>query len=229
MSEDTMSGGHTDVGAYSLGLLEQQDREAFEEHLAECPACAAELDELAPMADLLRGIEPVETPDEPPAETAVTDLIRRRAARQRRRARGQVTLAAAAGIVVLAAGIGVGIATAPNRGTPSALTVTGQQHSAVDPVTHVAGTVSLVAKAWGTQITLDLSRIRGPLTCDLVAVSRTGETQVALSWKVTAAGDGVPGHPAHLIIAGGTSIPRKDLTRIDVNVVAGRTLLSIPV
>jgi predicted anti-sigma-YlaC factor YlaD len=223
-----MSDAHTDVGAYSLGLLEQQDREAFEEHLAGCPACAAELAELAPMADLLRGIEPADAADSPPAETPVTDLIRRRAARQRHRARWQVALAAAAGIVLLAAGIGVGLA-ASNQGTPSALTVTGQQHSAVDPVTHVAGTVGLVAKTWGTQITLDLSRIRGPLTCDLVAVSRAGITQVALSWKVPAAGDGVPGHPAHLIIAGGTSIPRKDLTRIDVNVVQGGTLLSIPV
>ena len=229
MSEHAMSDAHTDVGAYSLGLLEQQDRESFEEHLAGCPACAAELAELAPMADLLRGIEPAQAADSPPAGAEVTDLIRRRAARQRHRARWQATLAAAAGVVLLAAGVGVGLAAASNQGSPPAVAASGQQHSAVDPVTHVAGTVSLVAKAWGTQITLDLSRIRGPLTCDLVAVSRTGETQVALSWKVTAAGDGVPGHPAHLIIAGGTSIPRKDLTRIDVNVVAGRTLLSIPV
>jgi predicted anti-sigma-YlaC factor YlaD len=231
MSEDTMSGGHTDVGAYSLGLLEQQDREAFEEHLAVCPSCAAELAELTPVAELLRGIEPVEAAGEPPAETAVTDLIRRRAARQRRRDRWQVTLAAAAGIVLLAGGIGVGIAAAAHRGTspPPAQAVTGQRHHATDTATGVAGTVGLVAKAWGTQITLDLSRISGPLTCDLVAVSRTGKTQVALSWMVPAAGEGVPGHPAHLIIEGGTAIPLKDLTRLDINVVQGSTLLSIPV
>jgi hypothetical protein len=39
----------------------------------------------------------------------------------------------------------------------------------------------------------------------------------------------VPGHPAHLVIQGGTSIPRGDLVRLDVDVVNGRTLLSIPV
>jgi hypothetical protein len=42
-------------------------------------------------------------------------------------------------------------------------------------------------------------------------------------------GDGVPGHPAHLVIQGGTSIPSNDLVRVDVDVVNGRTLVSIPV
>ena len=45
-----MSGEHTDIGAYSLGLLEQQDRQAFEAHLAECPSCKAELAELSGMS-----------------------------------------------------------------------------------------------------------------------------------------------------------------------------------
>jgi len=50
-----------------------------------------------------------------------------------------------------------------------------------------------------------------------------------MGWLVPAPGDGVPGHPAHLVIRGGTSIPRNDLARVDVDVVNGRTLVSIPV
>jgi hypothetical protein len=42
-------------------------------------------------------------------------------------------------------------------------------------------------------------------------------------------GYGVPGHPAHLLLEGGTSVMQNDLSRIDVVVVHGRTLLSIPV
>jgi hypothetical protein len=91
------------------------------------------------------------------------------------------------------------------------------------------GTVGLVAKAWGTQVTLDLSKVHGPAECELVAVSRTGERRVVMGWLVTAPGDGVPGHPAHLVLRGGTSIPRSDLSRVDVDVVNGRTLVSIPV
>jgi hypothetical protein len=107
--------------------------------------------------------------------------------------------------------------------------LTGQLHSATDPGTGVAGTVGLVAKAWGTQVTLDLSKVRGPAECQLIAVSRTGQRRVVMGWLVAAPGDGVPGHPAHLVIRGGTSIPRSDLDRLDVDLVNGQTLVSIPV
>jgi hypothetical protein len=225
---------HTDVGAYSMGLLEERDRREFEDHLAGCPACAAEVAELSPMAALLRGVElrAVEpTGGREPEGGEVTELLRRRARQQRQRRRWQVALGAAAGIVLIGGGIGVGIAAAPQGGPPPPppLALTGQLHSATDPGTGVAGTVGLVAKAWGTQVTLDLSKVHGPAECELVAVSRTGERRVVMGWLVTAPGDGVPGHPAHLVISGGTSIPRNDLSRVDVDVVNGRTLVSIPV
>jgi hypothetical protein len=219
---------HTDIGAYSMGLLEEQDKRAFEDHLAGCPACAAELAELSPMAALLQGVE---RQDEEPADEKVTELIRRSATQRRHRRRWQVALGAAAGIVLIGGGIGVGIAAAPQHPAPPAptLTLTGQRHSATDPGTGVAGTVGLLAKAWGTQVTLDLSNVRGPAECELIAVSRTGQRRVVMGWLVVAPGDGVPGHPAHLVIRGGTSIPRNDLARVDVDVVNGRTLVSIPV
>jgi hypothetical protein len=227
---------HTDVGAYSMGLLEERDRREFEDHLAGCPACAAEVAELSPMAALLRGVElrggePAGAADGESAGAQVTELIRRRARQQRHRRRWQVAVGAAAGIVLIGGGIGVGIAAAPQHGSApeQAVALTGQLHSATDPGTGVAGTVGLVTKAWGTQVTLDLSKVRGPAECELVAVSRTGARRVVMGWLVAAPGDGVPGHPAHLVIRGGTSIPRSDLARVDVDVVNGRTLVSIPV
>jgi len=227
---------HTDVGAYSMGLLEERDRREFEDHLAGCPACAAEVAELSPMAALLRGVElrggePAGAADGEPAGAQVTELLHRRARQQRHRRRWQVAVGAAAGIVLIGGGIGVGIAAAPQHGSApeQGVALTGQLHSATDPGTGVAGTVGLVTKAWGTQVTLDLSKVRGPADCELVAVSRTGERRVVMGWLVAAPGDGVPGHPAHLVIRGGTSIPRSDLARVDVDVVNGRTLVSIPV
>jgi hypothetical protein len=226
-----MTAGHTDVGAYSLGLLEERDRAAFEDHLAGCASCAAELAELAPMKALFRGVEPPGAGGDEPDEGNVTQLIGRRVAQERRRRRWRVAVGAAAAVVLIGGGIGAGLALAPQSGgAPAAAgAVTGQPHSATDPGTGVAGTVGLVAKGWGTQVTLDLSKVHGPVECQLVAVSRTGERRVVMGWVVPAPGDGVPGHPAHLLIQGGTSIPRSDLTRLDVNVVNGRTLLSIPV
>jgi len=109
---------HTDVGAYSMGLLEEQDKRAFEDHLAGCPACAAELAELSPMAALLRGVEPSDAARGEPAEAQVTELIRRRARQQRHRRRWQVALGAAAGIVLIGGGIGVGVAASPQHAGP---------------------------------------------------------------------------------------------------------------
>ncbi|HEY2266396.1 MAG TPA: zf-HC2 domain-containing protein [Streptosporangiaceae bacterium] len=230
---------HTEVGAYSMGLLDERDRRAFEDHLPGCESCAAELAELSPMAALLKGVEPVGAAAGAPAGAAerqaggadVTQLIHRRVIRQRQHRRWQVAVGAAAAVVLIGGGIGVGVAAASQHGGSGApaVAIPGQLHSATDPRTGVAGTVGLQAKAWGTVVTLDLSKVHGPVECEAVAVSKTGERRVVMGWLVPAPGDGVPGHPAHLVIQGGAAIPRSDLARIDVVVVNGRTLLSIPV
>ena len=48
---------HMDVAAYALGVLDAQDAERFEEHLATCWACAAELETMVPVVGLLSGID----------------------------------------------------------------------------------------------------------------------------------------------------------------------------
>jgi Putative zinc-finger len=221
---------HTDVGAYAMGLLEEPDRQAFEDHLAGCSTCAVEIAQLSPMAGLLRGIDPVQAPAEEPPGATVTDLLSRRAAAQRHRTRWQAALGAAAGIALIAGGVGIGVATASSGGSAgSTVTVTGQLHSATDALTGVAGTVGLVSKPWGTQVTMDLSNVSGPLECQLIAVAQNGEQRVVMGWLVPAAGYGIPAHPAHLVLEGGTSIKASDLSRLEVTVVKGGTLLSIPV
>src|SRR5215472_7602839 len=195
-----ISNDHTDVGAYALGLLEDRDKAVFEAHLATCALCKAELSTLSPVADLLTGLEPVELPGDAEAARAPVDLLRRRAAASRRRARWQI-----------------------------AVGVTGQLHTATDPATGVTGTVGLVPKTWGTQVTLDLAHVRGPVECQLIAVSKTGEQKVVTGWFVPAPGDGVPGHPAHLLVQGGTAIELGNLARFEVRVVQGQTLVTIPV
>lgn len=221
---------HTDVAAYALGLLEPQDREAFEAHLAGCPACAAELAEFSGLADLLAGQEPPGPADEPPGQASVVRLVRRRATAQRRRARWQAGAAAAAAVVLLGAGVAAGLAAAPARhaSPPAAITLQGQRHAATDPGTGVRAVVGLAARTWGTQVTLDLSRVRGPLKCELIAVSRTGQRRVIAWWRVPVPGYGVPGHPGHLVLAGSSSFPRDQLTQLIVSVVHGRTLVTVP-
>jgi hypothetical protein len=229
---------HTDVGAYALGLLEPADRRAFEDHLATCPACAAELAELPGMKDLLTGLGPVPSATEEPTEAEVLDLLRRRAADERRhavdrrrRTRWQIALSAAAAVVLLAGGVTVGLATASRPSAPTtSVSLQGKTFSATNPVTHVTGKVGLVAKTWGTMVSLALFHVAGPLDCQIVAVSRTGERQVLGSWLVPPhAHFGLPGHPKPLVIGGPSGIKINDLTHIDVNVVNGHNLVSIPI
>jgi len=220
---------HTDVGAYALGLLEPADRQAFEEHLASCPSCAAELADLSGMKDLLTGIGPVPAGAEEPTEAEVVELVRRRAGDRRRRTRWQAALSAAAAVVLLAGGVAVGLATAPRSGTvippPK-----GVLASATNSVTHVTGKAGLVAKTWGTEITLQLFGVAGPLDCQLVAVSRTGVREKLGSWQVPPhAHFGLPGHPNPLVLGGPAGIKINDLSQLVISVVNGRTLVSIPV
>jgi hypothetical protein len=224
-----MSAEHTDVAAYSLGLLEPSDREDFEAHLAQCPSCPAELADFAVMADLFASIEPLSVDGEVPDQAAVTDLVGRRTAVIRRQTRQRRLVAVAASVVLLAGGVAAGQAVASPKAVQAPLTrLTGSRHSATNSSTGITGIVGLVAKPWGTAVTLDLSKVRGPLDCELIAVSRTGERRVMVGWLVPAAGYGVPGHSAHLLIQGGTSIDVLNLAKIEIEVVHGKTLLTIP-
>ena len=218
-----ISSEHTDVGAYALGLLEDQDRAAFESHLATCEACRAELETLSAVGVLLRGMEPVHVPGDasPPV-----DLLHRRAAVSRRRRSTLMIVSAAACVALLGGGIAVGLASAPNQ---SQAALTGQLHSASNPANGATGTVGLVAKGWGTQVQLDLAGVKGPQECELIAVSKSGARKTVTGWFVPAPGEGVPGHPAHLLVAGGTAIALGDLARLEVIVVNGPVLLTIPV
>lgn len=224
-----MNTEHIDVGAYALGLLEDDDNAAFEAHLANCPSCHAELASFAPMKSLLTGLGPVASPEDFVGEPPVADLMRKRAEVSRRRRRWTVAAAAAACVAALGGGLGIGFAAAPGGPAPGTAVMAGAQHSAVDATTGVTGTVGLLSKAWGTYVTLDLAGVHGPLDCELIAVAKTGERRVVTGWLVGVPGDGVAGHPAHLLVQGGTAIPLASLARFDVIVVNGPTLVSIPV
>ncbi|WP_030172309.1 zf-HC2 domain-containing protein [Spirillospora albida] len=249
-----MNALHTDVGAYALGLLEDADRRAFEAHLPACFTCHEELTVLRGVARTLDGMGPIAEPagaaPVPPEPAVVTDLLRHRSRRERRGRTVRALAGAAAGLVLLAGAAGTGFtlgddpdpaaapppATAsPGRTAPAAdggveaLLAGGDKVSAEDPATGVSGTVAMEGKLWGSKVALRLSRVKGPLRCELVAVDRAGNAHTVAGWTVPPKGYGRPGSPAPLTMMGGTALLPEEIERFEIRTIGGHdTLLTIP-
>ncbi|NUR87746.1 MAG: zf-HC2 domain-containing protein [Nonomuraea sp.] len=224
---------HTDVGAYALGLLEEDDRLAFESHLLSCPSCRFELSDLAGVASVLDGIGPVE--DSSGGQADVVDLLRRKKAADRRRRRGTFLLGMAAAVALVAGGLTVGTQLAADDPAQVAAGHMGpaeQFYADGEPIAGkgvdgVSGGLVVESKGWGTHAALKLSGVKGPLDCELVSVARSGQRRVMTGWRVPAPGYGVPGSPDPLYTHGGSALPLAEIDRFEVVTRTGRTLLTV--
>jgi hypothetical protein len=93
---DTSAGRqpHYEVASYVLGLLDDDEATAFEEHLASCDACAEDLESFLPVAALLPEVH-LSPADLPPRPAHVPDELADR--RARRSTRHQPASTAATG------------------------------------------------------------------------------------------------------------------------------------
>ena len=82
-------GLHRDVGAYVMGALDADEREAFEAHLAGCERCQADVVAFAPVPGLLARVDIAELEEARPSDpTPVLEAARAHVgglARSRRR------------------------------------------------------------------------------------------------------------------------------------------------
>lgn len=177
-----------------------------------------------------------------PRSAPVVDLLRRKATADRSRRRGRTVLAIAAGVVLLAGGGAIGVVLGGDEpagqhniagpGPAEQLLMTGARISGTDPKTKAAGVIAVESKGWGTHVALQLENVRGPLECELVAVSKSGAKRVVTGWAVPPKGWGVPGAPDPGMVHGGTSFKRDQIARFDVMILGGKRdgerLLSIP-
>lgn len=123
---------------------------------------------------------------------------------------------------------GGGIAPATVSDGTRQLLDTGELHEATDPGSGAHGTVATEGKRWGTRVALELSKVSGPRSCELVAVDRDGEAHVVTGWAVPDDGYGVPGSPEPLTVQGGVALPPDRIERFEVRLAGGGTLLTVP-
>jgi hypothetical protein len=244
---------HRDVAAYALGVLDARDAARFEDHLAGCDACAVELESLLPVTALLSQIDgdSFVQVEESVREGRMLDEMVNAVAYDRSRARARRMFALAAGVVALILFSGLSIVAGmtvsgggerpvagasptpagPDLGIGGLDEVPGQRYSATDSTTKVKAEVVLEGKEWGTQVSIAVGGVRGPLICQLVAVGDDGVGDVIYSWKVPKKGYGTTENAQVLFLQGATAVDRKDISRVELQSVdaSGRPGLLVAV
>jgi len=251
---------HRDVASYALGILDEADSARFEDHLVDCATCAVELESLIPVTTLMSQVDgdSLVAAEEMVREGRMLDEMVNAVTYDRSRVRARRFLALAAGVVaiVLIGGISLltgallggndqpqQVARSPLTASPRAsdegpgvggpIDVPGERFSATDATTKVHADVVLESTEWGTQVSLLVSKVSGPLTCQLVAVGDDGLGEVIYTWSVPKKGYGTAENPQPLVLQGATALTRADMERMEIQSVDqnGRTalLVSVPV
>lgn len=210
--------------AYVLGALSAQDRQDFERHMQDCPACARAVRELAGLPGLLTRVNPPDIAEVPDAESPPPSVLARvvhRVARRRRirRATRAGTLLLAAALIVVAVLVPDWSPEGP-AGSDVELISMADVDAGPTPVRAAAG---LVDMRWGTRVDVRCSypapdEFRG-WSYVLVLRERDGDTRRIASWK------GVAGKTFRITAA--TALRESDIVALELRTASGRTLLRL--
>jgi hypothetical protein len=154
-----------------------------------------------------------EEPGRAPGAREVTAPVDELAARRRNRRAAGAGLAAAAAVALL---LGVAVSRSMSAETvPVAATA-----SASNAATNVSATVAMNPISAGTELALRLSGVEPGQRCSLVVVSDNGSREVASSWLASYDGEAD--------VVGTTSLTTSEISRFDITLADGTTLLQIP-
>ncbi|HXV92031.1 MAG TPA: zf-HC2 domain-containing protein [Pseudonocardia sp.] len=223
--------GHVELelGAHALGLLDETEARAVEQHLAACTSCRREWEELREMSELLDELPPEAFLDGPPDGDLVLQRTLRQirsetGAKQRRRRIGLVAAAAVIVAAVLGGGVVVGRATAPESppetvvaqppGPP--VTVQGSGPSGVE----MSATIT-PAMGW-VRLTTTVSGIPSGEVCQIVVVAEDGTRAIAGTWVVPATGE-----ERGVTLDGSAAVAPDDVAAVLVENTAGRQFVQV--
>jgi len=208
---------HHDVGAYALGVLDEADAFRFEDHLMECPRCAAHVSEFRPAARQLmlyrhatpRSVHPFAAPG-----PRLLDRLLGEVALRHRAGRRRFLYGLAASVVFAVAGPGIAVYTGGDGGTPLRVTATDERSG-------VWAQVTTENKDWGSEVELKVKDGAGPRSCRLVVVGLDGSEQISTSWTV-------PDHDARMsTVQGGSAMHPDQIARYEVRTADGDHLVTL--
>lgn len=209
-------------GAYVLGALSDEERRAFEAHLATCADCRARVAEVRGVPALLTGITAAELASEPVGDstagpvpdTLLPGLLRRAGRRSRQRwLIGGLAAAVVACLVALTITLWPSSGGSSSR-QPRPFVALGQSP--------VRATATLVSKVWGTEIDVHCSYAEGvprPFPYRLRVYDSTGEADDAGSWTVPV------GHDMNYQT--GTRYPLNQISKLEILKTDGTPILEL--
>lgn len=214
------------LGAYLLGALDPDEARAVEAHVATCPDCQAEIEELETLPALLDGVPSAraealaEAPallNEGPTPPALLARVRARRRALRLRWTGALAGAAAASLA-LGAALGPVVVGAPTA-TPSPSTSPAASYS----LTSSDGAqvdLALVRKGWGTELDLVCRGMPSAGVFSVWVVGDDGAPERAASWSST-------GYAGRAVLTGATSYQLASIRSIQIRDDTQRTLATL--
>ncbi|MET8076307.1 zf-HC2 domain-containing protein [Streptomyces sp. NPDC005303] len=172
---------HRDVGAYALGVLDEAEAFRFEDHLMECPKCAAHVTEFGPVTRQMmlyrratpRAVHPMAQPGPQLLGRLLGEVATRHRARRRR-----LLYAVAASVVLTVGGSTLAMTTGGDAAGTTSI-------EATDARSGVWAQVTTEDEDWGTQVELKVKDESGPRACHLVAISQDGKEETVTGWNAT--------------------------------------------
>ncbi|MFE6411858.1 zf-HC2 domain-containing protein [Streptomyces sp. NPDC057837] len=205
---------HRDVGAYALGVLDEAEAFRFEDHLMECPKCAAEVTEFGPTTRQLmlyrratpRLVSPLAQPGPRMLDRLLAEVADRRRAGRRR-----VVFALAASVALAVSVPAVAVMAADGGDRTRTIAVT-------DARTGVWAEITTADEASGSQVELRVKDASDSRACHLVIVGRDGTEEIATSWHG-------PGHDTepHTMMAS-SSLHPDEIVRYEIRSTEGDVL-----
>ncbi|MGW7266013.1 zf-HC2 domain-containing protein [Streptomyces sp. NPDC054842] len=207
---------HRDVGAYTLGVLDEADAFRFEDHLMGCPSCTAQVSAFGPAARQLllyrratpRAVHPFAAPGPRFLDRLLGEVAARHRAGRRR------LLYAVAAVAVLAAG-GPAVAVVTASDSPA------DRVAATDAHSGVWARVSWADRVWGSEFDVEVKDGEGPRACRLVVVGKDGSEQTVTSWTAPSHDSGAAS------MHGGAAFRPGEISRFEVRTRDGERLVTL--
>lgn len=189
MTDESHRALRQQLGAYVLDQLPDSERQTVRAHLEGCATCRSDLEEIAPVGDLLGsvrgrhspelGADPAEQPDPQPLSPALiaqvratpegTPVVPHRPGGSRRYA----LVAAAAAVVLVAGGVGFGAGSVLRGSGPAP---TGEPVAARVIDDQVQATARVVAHTWGLEVRLTATGFAPGRTFQVTVTDDSGRT-----------------------------------------------------